>query len=117
MIVKLSLSAGTAAVWFRCRIGNLPGVMQLLLAVMYGCSGYGLFYYQNLMWLDIMLMTPLLLCAVRHLLQTGKALPYAAVLSAMMILCFYLGYMVVRKAWRSFMRISREVRRSPQTAS
>ncbi|MBP0968425.1 MAG: YfhO family protein [Oscillospiraceae bacterium] len=95
VIVKLSLSAGTAAVWFRCRIGNLPGVMQLLLAVMYGCSGYGLFYYQNLMWLDIMLTAPLLLCALRHLLKTGKALPYAAVLSVMIILCFYLGWMTV----------------------
>lgn len=95
VMVKLALSAGTAAFWLQYRIRSLPCPMQLLLAVMYGCSGYGLFYYQNLMWLDIMLMTPLLLCAVRHLLQTGKALPYAAVLSAVMILCFYLGYMVV----------------------
>ncbi|MBP0966995.1 MAG: YfhO family protein [Oscillospiraceae bacterium] len=95
VIVKLALSAGTAAFWLQYRIRRLPCPMQLLLAVMYGCSGYGLFYYQNLMWLDIMLMTPLLLCAVRYLLQTGKALPYAAVLSAMMILSFYLSYMVV----------------------
>lgn len=95
VIVKLALSAGTAAFWLQYRIRSLPCPMQLLLAVMYGCSGYGLFYYQNLMWLDIMLMTPLLLCAVRYLLQTGNALPYAAVLSVMMILSFYLGYMVV----------------------
>ncbi len=95
VIVKLSLSAGTAAVWFRYRIAKLPDVMQLLLAVMYGCSGYGLFYYQNLMWLDIMLTAPLLLCALRHLLKTGKALPYAAVLSVTVILCFYLGWMTV----------------------
>ena len=95
VIIKLALSAGTAAYWLQSRIDGLPAAFQLLLAVMYGCSGYGLFYYQNLMWLDIMLMTPLLLCAIRHLLKTGKALPYAAVLSAMMILCFYLGYMVV----------------------
>ena len=95
VITKLALSAGTAAYWLQYRIRRLPCPMQLMLAVMYGCSGYGLFYYQNLMWLDIMLMAPLLLCAIRHLLKTGRALPYAAVLSAMMILCFYLGYMVV----------------------
>lgn len=95
VILKLALSAGTAAVWLQIRVQRLPASLTVLIAVMYGCSGYGLFYYQNLMWLDIMVMTPLLLCSIRHLLKKQRALPYCAVLSAMMILCFYLGYMVV----------------------
>ncbi|MBR6717142.1 MAG: YfhO family protein [Oscillospiraceae bacterium] len=95
VMLKLALSAGTAAVWLQTRVQRLPASLTVLLAVMYGCSGYGLFYYQNLMWLDIMAMTPLLLCSIRHLLKKQRALPYCAVLSAMMILCFYLGYMVV----------------------
>ena len=93
VMLKLALSAGTAAVWLQTRVQRLPASLTVLLAVMYGCSGYGLFYYQNLMWLDIMAMTPLLLCSIRHLLKKQRALPYCAVLSAMMILCFYLGYM------------------------
>lgn len=98
VFLKLALAAGTAAVWLRHRVEKLPGATAVLLAVMYGCSGYGLFYYQNLMWLDIMVMLPLLMMALRHLLYTeGKyrALPYFFCLCAMMVLCFYVCYMVV----------------------
>lgn len=95
VIIKLALSSVTAAVWLQYRVKDVPAGITLLLSIMYGCSGYGLFYYQNLMWLDIMVMVPLLLCAVRILLTKGKPLPYMAALSLSVILCFYLGYMVV----------------------
>ncbi|MBR6107660.1 MAG: YfhO family protein [Oscillospiraceae bacterium] len=95
VILKLALSAGTAALWLRFRVPMLRGGMQVLLGVMYGCCGYGLFYYQNLMWLDVMAMLPLLMIAMRYLLKREKALPYFLALSATMLLCFYLCYMVV----------------------
>ena len=92
---KLALASGTAALWLRRRVPALETPMLILLAVMYGCSGYGLFYYQNLMWLDIMLTVPLLMLALRHLLGNGSALPYFLVLCTMMVFCFYLCYMIV----------------------
>ena len=95
VILKLALSAGTAALWLRFRVPMLRGGMQVLLGVMYGCCGYGLFYYQNLMWLDVMAMLPLLMIAMRYLLKREKALPYFLALSLTMLLCFYLCYMVV----------------------
>ena len=95
VIVKLALSAGTAAAWMRFRIRDISVPLQILLGVMYGCCGYGLFYYQNLMWLDIMAMMPLLMISMRLLLKKAKPLPYILSLSAMMIMCFYLGYMLV----------------------
>ncbi len=95
VIVKLALSAGTAAAWMRFRIRDISVPLQILLGVIYGCCGYGLFYYQNLMWLDIMAMMPLLMISMRLLLKKAKPLPYILSLSAMMIMCFYLGYMLV----------------------
>lgn len=95
VILKLALASGTAAFWFRYRIPALPASLTVLLGVMYGCSGYGLFYYQNLMWLDIMAMLPLLMFSMRRMLKKTDPLPYLLVLSAMMVLCFYLGYMIV----------------------
>ena len=97
VFIKLALAAGTAAVWLRHRIPSLPGTAVLLLAVMYGCSGYGLFYYQNLMWLDIVVMLPLLMLSLRRLLESDgkhRAVPYFLVLCTMMLLCFYLCYMI-----------------------
>lgn len=93
--LKLALCAGTAAVWLRYRSPKLPSVFQVLLALMYGCSGYGLFYYQNLMWLDVQAMLPLMLIAVDKLLHGKRNLPYILALSVIIILNFYTGYMVV----------------------
>ena len=95
VICKLALASGTGAYWFRYRIRSLPPYFVILLGVMYGCSGYGLFYYQNLMWLDVMALFPLLMCALRILQKKGDSLPYLITLSLTMLLCFYLCYMVV----------------------
>ena len=95
VICKLALAAGTASLWMRSRVPDLAPEFQVLLGMMYGCSGYGLFYYQNLMWLDIMAMAPLLMLALRRLLRGGSGVPYLLVLCAMMTLCFYLCFMVV----------------------
>ncbi|MBQ8921058.1 MAG: YfhO family protein [Oscillospiraceae bacterium] len=95
VILKLALAAGTAALWLRYRVpGIRPGV-QILLGMMYGCCGYGLLYYQNLMWLDVMAMMPLMMIALRILLKKGNALPYFICLCVTMLLCFYICYMVV----------------------
>ena len=95
VILKLAVSAGTAAVWLRFRVPMLRNETQLLLGVMYGCCGYGLFYYQNLMWLDVMAMLPLLMISMRYLMKRERSLPYFLALSMTMLLCFYLCYMIV----------------------
>lgn len=95
VILKLSLSAATAAIWLRYRVPALRPSMQVLLGMMYGCCGYGMFYYQNLMWLDVMAMLPLLMLSLRLLIKRERSLPYFLALSAVMCLCFYLCYMVV----------------------
>ena len=95
VILKLSLASGTAAFWFRGRIPALSAPMQVLLGVMYGCSGYGLFYYQNLMWLDIMILLPLLMVSIRRFLKKADPLPFVLLLSASVLLSFYLSYMIV----------------------
>ena len=90
---KLVLASGTAAVWLRRRVPALRPAQTVLFSVMYGCSGYGLFYFQNLMWLDVMVMMPVLLLSLHILLRQGDARPYVLSLSAVMLLCFYIGYM------------------------
>ena len=95
VIVKLSLSAATAACWLKYRYRMLAPAHQLLLGMMYGCCGYGMFYFQNLMWLDIMAMMPVLMISLRMLLKKRDPRLYCITLSAMMLLCFYLCYMTV----------------------
>lgn len=95
VFLKLSLAAGTASFWFRSRISGCSAATAILLGIMYGCSGYGLFYYQNLMWLDVMLLIPLLMFSMRKILKRGSPIPYLLTLTAIMITCFYISYMVI----------------------
>lgn len=91
---KLVLASGTAAIWLRRRTPALRSAHCVLLAVMYGCSGYGLFYYQNLMWLDVMVILPVLLVSLDILIRQGDARLYFLTLCIIMTLCFYIGYMI-----------------------
>ncbi|MBQ9905635.1 MAG: YfhO family protein [Oscillospiraceae bacterium] len=95
VFLKLALAAATASLWFRSRIQGCSAATAVLLGVMYGCSGYGLFYYQNLMWLDVMLLLPLLMYSLRRLLKRADPLPFLPVLTAILLTCFYIGYMIV----------------------
>ena len=91
---KLVLASGTAAVWLRRRVPAQHPAQAVLLSVMYGCSGYGFFYYQNLMWLDVMVMLPVMLLSLHILFLQGDAKPYFLSLCIIMVLCFYIGYMI-----------------------
>jgi len=90
---KMALSAGTAAFWLRKHNPKLSASLQILLGMMYGCCGYGFFYYQNLMWLDVMALFPLLLWGLERLFRQQKPAVYCIILCAVMVSCFYLCYM------------------------
>ncbi len=93
--LKLSLAAAAATIWLKYRYPKLSRAPLLLLSLMYGFCGYGLFYYQNLMWLDVQALIPLLLLSLDLLLRKGAMLPYLLTISLHMVLCYYLGYMTV----------------------
>lgn len=91
--MNLALASAAASVWIGYRIPKSNAFTRVLTGVMYGVCGYGLFYFQNLMWLDVQALAPLLLLAVDMLLHRRRVLPYVAALSALVTLCFYLGFM------------------------
>ena len=97
ILVMLKLAACGAAASFylykTCR--KLSPVWIAALGVLYGLSGYGLLYYQNVIWLDMMYLFPLLLLSLESLCEKKRVLPYALVLAAMIAVNYYIGYMVV----------------------
>ena len=91
---KLLLCAGCAG-WFFARRFPQNGVgFSTAFSVAYALCGYGLLYYQNLMWLDVMALFPLFLLACYALLERGRPIPYIAMMAVIMIACFYIGFMV-----------------------
>lgn len=91
---KLLLCAATAGWFFYRRFRQIGVVATTAFATAYALCGYGLLYYQNLMWLDVMALFPLFLLSCYALLERGRRLPYILCMAGSMVLCFYIGFMV-----------------------
>lgn len=92
---KMMVCAFTAGVFFQKRFPLLSLPEATGLSTLYAFCGYSLFYYQNIVWLDMMYLFPLLLLSLLSLAEKGRILPYILVFSAMMAVHFYLSYMIV----------------------
>ena len=95
LLLKMMVCALTASVYFTRRFRNLNVAQTTVLSAMYAFCGYTMFYYQNIVWLDVMYLFPLLLLALQKLAEERKPLFYTLVFAAILTVNFYLTYMVV----------------------
>ncbi len=94
LLLKMMTCALTAAVWFCHCFSNLDVIQASAVSVMYSFCGYVMFYYQNIVWLDVMALFPLLLIGLGKLIHEKKPLAYTFLLAAVLTVNFYLTYMV-----------------------
>ncbi|WP_295151859.1 YfhO family protein [uncultured Ruminococcus sp.] len=95
VMLKLMTCGGTASFYLHRTFRRLDPLWVTGLGILYGLCGYGLMYYQNIIWLDMMYLFPLLLMAMERLCEKKRVLPYTLTLAAMMAVNYYIGYMVV----------------------
>lgn len=93
VMLKLITCSFTAALYFTKSKKNLDGMLSVALSIMYALCGYGMLFNQNLMWLDIMYMFPLLLMGLERITSEKKSLLYTLSLAAVVIMNYYIGYM------------------------
>ena len=91
---KLSLASAAASVFFRREAPGLPFSAQLSLSLSYGLCGYGLLYYQNLVWLDMLYIFPILMLGFLRLVEEGRSGLFTAALTLAIAINYYLSYMV-----------------------
>ena len=65
VMLKMAVCAGTAALFFSKLFPKLELGFVTALSVSYAFCGYVMLFYQNLVWLDMMYLFPLLLIAVQ----------------------------------------------------
>ena len=92
--LKLSLCAFTSCVYFHCCHKKLSKLERIILSVMYAFCGFGMLYYQNHMWLDMMFLLPLLMLSIDILFKKGNNIPYIIFVSLMMYNNFYIFFMI-----------------------
>lgn len=95
VMLKMMTASFTAMVYFRKCHKELDTAIAVILSFMYGVCGYGMIFYQNIIWLDMMYLLPLLLLSLNLLVKENKVLPYVIVLAATVIVNYYISYMMV----------------------
>lgn len=94
VLLKLYTCAFTAALYFMTCRKKIGGGLTVSFSVMYALCGYGMLFYQNIMWLDIMYWFPILMISLEKLVKEEKNGLYIFSLIICVIMNFYLSYMV-----------------------
>lgn len=95
VLLKMATAAFTASLFFRRQFPKLTIFQHNGLAMLYAFCGYSMFYYQNLVWLDMLYVFPLLLMGLSQLLEKQKIGLYVIALTATVAVNYYLSYMVI----------------------
>ena len=94
VILKLSLCGFTAGFVFH-RIFKENGVLlSAFLGTCYALCGYGMLFYQNIMWLDMMYLFPIVSLGIFKLIKENRPAILTASLTLCVIFNFYISFMV-----------------------
>lgn len=94
ILLKVSLCALTMSFYLKKTFRNLSDSMLLSGSLCYALSGYVLGYQFNIMWLDGLLLFPLLILSMNELLVKNKKSHYIVLLALTIISNYMMGYMI-----------------------
>lgn len=95
VLLKLALAAGTASWFFSKEAPGLSRPAHLALCLGYSLCGYAMLYYQNLVWLDVLALFPLVMLGFLRLTQGGGGGLFTGALAWTLVVNYYLSYMVL----------------------
>lgn len=95
VILKMMTASVTSMLYFRLCKKNLHPGFAVILSLMYAFCGYGMLFYQNIIWLDMMYLFPVLMISLHILEKKQNNILYIATLIAMLVVNYYISYMVV----------------------
>lgn len=90
---KIAACALTFSLYLRKSYG-IKGASGLLFSLLYALSAYGVTYCFNLMWLDGMVLLPLVVLAARRVFETRRPGAFILALSVLFFSNFYIAYVV-----------------------
>ena len=93
VIVKMGFSGTSFAYYLRKRF-DTTDVGILFFSCAYTLSGYMAAYQWNIMWLDVIMLAPLVLRALEELVEEGKGAKYCMLLALSIFTNFYLSIML-----------------------
>lgn len=96
VLCMILLKVGTAAVTFAIYLKqsrNASNYPMLIFSLMYSLMSYMIIQTMNPMWIDGLIMLPLIVLGVERLIVSGKYFMFTITLALLFISNFYIGYM------------------------
>ena len=91
--VKGMLSAASFTYYLKHSLGR-HSYVSACFGVLYAFSGYFLAYYWNIMWLDGIILLPLIVLGIEKIIREQKPWLYLVSLTVMLYASYYIGYMI-----------------------
>ncbi|MBQ1995927.1 MAG: YfhO family protein, partial [Clostridia bacterium] len=93
ILLKASLSAATFTYYLKKSQHN-QSFIGVCFGLLYAFSGYMLAYYWNVMWLDAMVLLPVVLYCIERIIDNGKIGIYVTALGLTMFSNYYMSFMI-----------------------
>lgn len=93
LLIKIALSSLTFNIFIKYMYKKI-NIYTLFFSTMYALMGYVVMYYLNIMWLDGVILLPLILIGVEKLIKEKKKTFFIVWLAIMILDNFYISYMV-----------------------
>lgn len=94
LLVKLSLISLTAYIYID-KSYKIKYFYKILFSILYTFNGYILFNYFSIMWLDDVILFPLIILYLNKLINEDKYIGYIITLSLSLIISYYVTYFIL----------------------
>lgn len=95
LLTKITLTCLTSYIYINKRHNKIPEFYKILLSLLYSFNGFILLNYYNIMWLDCVILFPLIVLFLEKLLDNNKNIGYIIVLTISLIISFYISYFIL----------------------
>lgn len=94
LIIALKIASCGFTFFQYLRATHAVSAKMLLMSTTYALMGYNVAYFLNIMWLDGVIMLPLIAVGIRKIVQGDSGHLYVASLSLSLIINYYIGFML-----------------------
>ena len=95
IIIKLCLLSFTSYIYINHKYNKINYFYKILFIILYTFNGFIILNYFNHIWLDIVILLPILAIYLEKLLKNSDHLGYIVILSLCLIISFYFSYFVL----------------------
>ena len=93
ILIKTGLCGLTSSIFFKNNFKKF-GYFSLIFSTAYALIGYNIIYQSNIMWLDGVILLPLVMLGMNNLIREKKIKLYVATLALSLITNFYIGFII-----------------------